>query len=286
MNDRITLKKFMHFPLTKIIAGILAVGGSVALGVWISESASGTQPPSDLTITVSSITEILFAFLSYILFSRLYEKRQVKELSPANALKYISTGLLTGLGLQSLVISVLYFAGGYAVISVNPISYVIPALMFSLTAGFVGEVLLRGILFRITEESLGTFNTVILFALLFVAMHSGGKDATFLSVAATSLQAGFLLSSVYVYSRSLWLPIMLHFAWDFAEPGIYGGINPGINVEKSLLTSKIDGTALFTGGTSGPGNSIQAAIFCLIAGMLFLYFAKRRNNFIKPYWKK
>ena len=36
----------------------------------------------------------------------------------------------------------------------------------------------------------------------------------------------------------LWLPIFLHFAWDFAEPGVFGAINPGITIDQSLLTSK------------------------------------------------
>jgi len=33
-----TLKKIIHFPLTKIIIGILVVAGSVALGEWLSKS--------------------------------------------------------------------------------------------------------------------------------------------------------------------------------------------------------------------------------------------------------
>ena len=81
------------------------------------------------------------------------------------------------------------------------------------------------------------------------------------------------------------MPVFLHFAWDFAEPGIYGGINPGITIEKSLFTSNFTGPELLTGGQFGPGNSIQAAMFCLIAGLIFLWLAKRKNNFIKPDWK-
>jgi membrane protease YdiL (CAAX protease family) len=116
-------------------------------------------------------------------------------------------------------------------------------------------------------------------------LHSGTKGATFLSVLSTGIQAGFLLSSAYIFSRSLWLPIFLHFAWDFTEPGIYGAINPGNTIDASLFTSKITGPQLLTGGELGPQNSIQSAIFCLITGLLFLWLAKQKNNFTKPYWK-
>jgi len=102
----------------------------------------------------------------------------------------------------------------------------------------------------------------------------------------TALEAGFLISTVYVFSRSLWLPIFFHFAWDFVEPGIWGAINPGNLIDQSLFTSKITGPLYLTGGAMGPQSSIQGIIFCLITGFFFLWLAKRRNRFIKPQWKK
>jgi hypothetical protein len=99
------------------------------------------------------------------------------------------------------------------------------------------------------------------------------------------MQAGFMLPAAYVFSRSLWLPIFLHFSWDFAEPGIFGGINPSTSITQSLFTSKITGSSLLTGGQTGPQDSLQSLILCLLTGVLFLLLAKRKNNFIKPNWQ-
>src|SRR6266496_1731741 len=288
MNNQITLKKIIHFPLTKIIIGILVVGGSVAVfGEWISRSLlDKTQLTNELKNVIVGIIGVSVALLSYILLFRFYEKRQIREIKLAAFGKNALTGFLAGLILQSLVILVIYLAHGYSIIRVNPVSFLVPAFTSALTAGFVAEILIRGIIFRLTEEKLGTLIALIISASIFGLLHAGNKEATFLSVLSTTIQAGILLSAVYVFSRSLWLPIFLHFAWDFAEPGIYGGVNPGISIEKNLFTSKITGSELLTGGQFGPGNSIQAAIFCLITGLLFLWSAKRKNNFIKPYWKK
>jgi uncharacterized protein len=287
MNYQAALLKTLHFFLTRMIIGIAVVAGSVALveitGRYLLDK---TQTAGELKNAIVGIADAGVALVSYILLFRFYEKREIKELSWATFWKNALIGFLAGLVLQSLMILVIYLAGGYSILLTNPVSFLLPGFITSLTAGFVAEILIRGIIFRLTEEKFGTIVALIISASLFAVIHSGHKEATLLSVLSTTIQAGILLSAVYVFSRSLWFSIFLHFAWDFAEPGIYGGINPGISIDKSLFTSKITGAELLTGGQFGPGNSIQAAIFCLIAGLFFLWMAKRRNNFIKPYWKK
>jgi hypothetical protein len=105
---------------------------------------------------------------------------------------------------------------------------------------------------------------------------------TLVSVLSTAIQAGLLLSAAYAFTRSLWFVIFFHFAWDLTEPGIYGGINPGNRVESSLLTSKISGPDLLTGGILGPQNSIQSLLFCLITSFIFITLARKRKNWKKP----
>ena len=189
-------------------------------------------------------------------------------------------GFLTGMILQSLFILIIYLAGGYHITGINPVKSMVPAFTTALTAGFVAEIILRGIIFRITEEKYGTVIALIISILIFAIIHGGSKGSTFLSVIATTMEAGFLLSASYVYSRNLWLPIFLHFAWDFVEPGIFGGINPGNTVGESLFTSNITGSVIISGGHAGPQNSLQAVFICLITGLIFLSIAKRENNII------
>jgi membrane protease YdiL (CAAX protease family) len=106
-----------------------------------------------------------------------------------------------------------------------------------------------------------------------------------MSVGATAMQAGLLIPAAYVFSRNLWLPIFLHLGWDFAEPGIFGGINPSSSLTQGLFTSKIAGNSLFTGGETGPQDSLTSLLICLLLGVIFLSLAKRKNNWINPYWK-
>lgn len=89
-----------------------------------------------------------------------------------------------------------------------------------------------------------------------------------------------------MYSRNLWFPIALHFAWNFTQSGIYGAITSGNEKTSSLIVSKIQGSAWITGGEFGPEGSIQALLFCLIATIIVLALSQKENKIIKPYWKK
>jgi uncharacterized protein len=279
MTNQTALQKISNFFITKIIIGIIVVGGSVALTEWSGRSLLNKTPlTDDVKNIIIAITESIIALMSYILLFRVYEKRQIKELSLSTFGKHALMGFLAGLILQSLFILIIYISGGYVVTHVNPASFLLPGFTTALIAGFVAEIIIRGIIFRFTEEKTGTVTALIILMLLFALMHLNAAGATVLSVLCTATQAGLLLSAAYVYTRSLWFTIFLHFAWDFAEPGIYGAINPGNTIEKSLFTSKISGPELLTGGQFGPQNSIQSLIFCLAAAILFLWLARRKKN--------
>jgi len=137
-----TLKNIIYFPLTKIILSVLVVAGSVALGEWISRSLlDKIQIQDDFKNLITAIIDVLMALLSYILLFRSYEKRNITELSFESSLKNSVIGFLAGFILQSLLILVIYIAGGYSITRVNPVSFLLPACTTALSAGFVAEII-------------------------------------------------------------------------------------------------------------------------------------------------
>jgi uncharacterized protein len=279
-------KKILSFFLTKIIIGIAAI----AVTVMFIETVLRTllekiKLSGELTNGIIDIAEAVTSVLVYIFLFSWYEKRKITELSSSSFGSNANLGFFTGFLLQSTFIFIIFLAGGYAIIQVNPFSYMIPSFTMALTAGFVAEIIIIGIVFRLIEKQFGTTIAIIIMFLLFIIAHSGVKDGNIVSLLATSVVAGLLLPAAYVFSRNLWLPIFLHFAWDFTEPGIYGAINPSISVTKSLFDSRISGPRLLTGGPLGPQNSVQALIISLVLGSLFLWLASRKNNII-PFRKR
>ncbi len=280
------MQKFLQFFLIKIIIGIAAIVAVVfitqTLGQALFTKTSLSENEQNFVLALANSG---LALAVYIFLFRVYEKRKITELSTSNLFSFASIGFVSGFVLQSLFVLIIFLFAEYSILHLNAINAVMPAFNASLTAGFVAELLIVGVFFRLMEEKLGTEIALIILIIIFAIIHANAKNATWLSVVNTALQSGIMLPATYIVSRSLWFTIFMHFAWDFAEPGIYGGINPGNNINESLLTSKISGSDIITGGLNGPQNSIQSFIICLIVSVILLSIAKRKNKFIKTSWK-
>jgi membrane protease YdiL (CAAX protease family) len=276
------IQKVLHFFLTKMIVGIAVIVSLVVCVEWLHSLILDKTNLSDgAKALIVAVAEAFIATTGYIFLFRVYDKRRIHELSAALFIDNTVKGFLTGIILQSLFILIIYLAGTFFVVNVNPVSTMISPFAFALTAGFVAEIIIIGIVFRLLEDQTGTEMALVIFIILFAVLHVNAKGATVTSVGATAIHAGFMLPAAYVFSRNLWLPIFLHFGWDFAEPGIFGGLNPSSSLTRGLLTSKIAGNSLLTGGETGPQDSLSSIVLCLLLGLIFLFLAKRKNNLMK-----
>lgn len=89
---------------------------------------------------------------SYWIFYSKYEKRVITELSASRIGKKLLAGIITATVLQCLTILAIYSYGGFKIIAVNPISILIISFTVAFTVAIIEEMMLRGIVFRITEE--------------------------------------------------------------------------------------------------------------------------------------
>jgi membrane protease YdiL (CAAX protease family) len=279
-------KRIFYFPLTRIIIGLVACVAAVKIGQkGLNKLLDYTAISHEYKNLVSVLAVAVIVLLVYINLYKYYEKRKINELSTDKLAKDLVTGLLLGFVLQSLTIWVIYLNKEFAVISVNSIAYLLPSLGM-VTAAIFEEVLFRGILFRITEEKLGSYIALIISAFIFGALHLLNPNSTLISGLAIAIEAGLLLGAAFIYARNLWFPIAIHFAWNFTQSGIYGASTSGGIVTKSLLTSKIAGPVIFSGGQFGPEASVQAVLFCSVATVILMVLNHRQNKIIKPYWAK
>lgn len=279
--------KILHFPLTKIIIGFLIVAGLAGgsqMGVGkLLENLVGNKEITDL---ISALVVALVALGSYWLLFKLYEKRKIDEIGTSCLGKNLLTGISLGFGLMTATILVIYFSGSYTVLALNSISYLLPALALAISSAVLEEILFRGIVFRIIEEKLGSYLALTFSALIFGLMHLLNPNSSLWIAIGLSIQAGLLLGVLYMYSRNLWLPIGVHFAWNFTLGGVWGAPVSGLQLEKSLITSALKGNELVTGGAFGPEGSVQATFFCLLATSLFFIPCLRAGKVLKPFWIK
>lgn len=286
MNKKSIGQKILHFPLTKIIIGFIVVTGvfsiSKNLQGGIFQTDTLTKDSINLIVTIIST---LLSVAAYIYLYRFYEKRKITEFSTKGIGRNLTFGILLGLILQSLTILVIYLKGGYSIVSINPILYIIPPFAMAFSSAIFEETLFRGIIFRIVEEKLGSYIALIISAIIFGAIHLANPNSSLSAGIGLAIQAGLLLGAAYIYSRSLWFPIAIHFAWNFTQSAIFGANVSGNAISKTLITSDISGAEWFTGGQFGPEGSIQATVFCLIATIILLILSHKKGKIIKPFWK-
>jgi uncharacterized protein len=281
------ISKFIHFPVIRIIVGLVLCLVVIFIGQLSAQLLlKGTSLDQDYKDIITGVWMALLVLFTYILLFRYYEKRAISELSLKKFWINAGLGFLLGLILQSLVILVIWIAGGYQVLSLNPVSFLLPAFAVGITSAIFEEILIRGILYRITEESLGTIWALVISSLIFGFLHLANKSSSLYSAFAIAIEAGLLLGVSYVYSKNLWMPIALHFSWNFAEAGIYGANLSGNVLSKSLITSRFSGSELISGGAFGPENSIQAIFLGLIAAVIIFGIARKQNKLVLPYWKR
>lgn len=287
MDKKNSLQKILYFPLTKIIIGALVCGVVLSVGkLLMGKILDLTALDTEVKKLITGIVVAIFVIVSYTYLFKFYEKREVKEFSSNGLFKSLTIGIVLGVLLQSFTILVIYLKGGYSIVSINPILFLVPPLTMAFTSAIFEELLMRGILFRITEEKLGSYFALFISAILFGAMHLGNPNSSLIATIGLAIQAGLLLASAYIYSRNLWFPIAIHFAWNFTQTAIFGANVSGATISKTLITSKIEGAEWFTGGQFGPEGSIQATAFCFIATVILLILSYKEGKIISPYWRK
>lgn len=243
--------------------------------------------PWQVTSLARTVTVAGAAHVAYLGYVRFVEQRPAVELSWADAPRELGQGALVGLGLLTGTVAALAAIGFYRVEAVNAWTVLIPAFAVAVQAAYIEELLFRGVLLRILDESLGTGLALAISAALFGIVHLGTPNATLYTALAVSLEAGLLLGAAYVLTRRLWLPIGIHFAWNFLQAGVFGGTRTAEALGvRSLLDARVTGPDLLSGGGSGLDGSVFAVTLCLGVAVALLVLAHRRGHFKPPFWLK
>ena len=223
--------------------------------------------------------EGLLSIVGYLLFVRVIEKRKATELSLYRA-SLLPLGAFVGLVWFSLLMLMLYVARHYEISGVGFPNRVFSAIIFALGTAIWEEVTFRGLLFRVTEQTFGTWIGVLVSAVAFGAVHGLNPNASLAASIAIILESGVLLAAAYFATRTLWLPIGLHFGWNFAEDFIFGVRTSGHAARPAIVEGTLTGSPLWTGGVYGLESSIWAIAMASIMSAILIVVAVRRGEIV------
>ncbi len=269
----------MANPIVRIIVAILFVAIPFAI----------VSTPLNLFVTdkpLRSLGALLLAAVvlcAYGAYVRVVEKRPVTELSRPGALREISLGLALGALLFSATVGILAALGVYRITGNNGWPIMLLSVPGFIMTGVLEETVIRGIVFRILEKSLGSWLALGISAAIFGLLHLLNPGATLLDAAAISTEAGVLLAAAFMLTRRLWLCMGVHIAWNFTQGGVFSVAVSG-GQSKGLLQSRMVGPDWLTGGAFGAEASVVALSLCVAAGILLITLAIRTGNVVRPPW--
>jgi uncharacterized protein len=255
----------------------LAVVAAIALAGSTLVTAVAWNPP--LTLIVGLVTAAA-ALLGYRWVVRRTEHRATDELSRAGAVSALARGTLIGVALFASVILNIAFLDGYRVLGWGSPAGAIALVGFMAAAAVTEELIFRGILFRIVEQWTGTWIALVLTAALFGMAHLFNPHATVWGALAIAVEAGAMLAAAYAATRTLWLPIGLHFGWNCAAGAIFSTEVSGNDTPDGLLHAVMSGPTALTGGEFGPEGSVYAVLFATVLTVGFLWLAHRRGRIV------
>lgn len=280
MSEPSRMRRVIAHPLSRIVLFLLMFG-FMAFGVhlvvvqlgWAAKSAPQAQ-----RIAAHLLRQVLPAIVAYLILVRLVERRRPEELAAAKLLPHGLAGFAAGALLLGSVFAVLGLAGAYRIIDVNPgVDWAMGVLVIGLGAGISEEIVFRGVIFRISDESLGLWPALAISALFFGGVHMGNPGATLWTSAAIAVEAGILLGMVYHVTRSLAACIGVHMAWNLFEGTVFGSPVSGVATRESLLVPQFSGPDWLTGGSFGIEGSVVTVALCLAAAAALRVAQRRRQ---------
>jgi hypothetical protein len=135
------------------------------------------------------------------------------------------------------------------------------------------EATFRGYPFQRLVESITPASAIALTSALFGLMHLKNPHHTAISTVNTML-VGVPLAIAYLRTRSLWMPIGIHFIWNFLMGFVMGLPVSGITFPARVLQAEVHGAVWLTGGDYGPEGGLMATLIILLA-TVYVTLSKR-----------
>ena len=195
-------------------------------------------------------------------------------------------GLALGAGACLVVVGVLVLVGARRFTGVDAdYSWVYPFFRIGVVAGVAEEIMFRGIIHRLVESHWGTWVALAVSSLAFGGVHLTNPDATIWGAVAIAVEAGLMFGTLYTLTRSLWLVIGVHAAWNVVQGPVLGSVVSGADLfGAGWFTSEPSGPDWLSGGALGIEASPVAVVVWLIVAVWAIRKIVREGRVIAPFW--
>jgi membrane protease YdiL (CAAX protease family) len=250
---------------------------------WIRSALSLTGP---MPVIISLGIDLIVVTSAIYITRRFFDRRSFVSLG-LYLNKQALPDIVLGIGIAFVVMSVVYlieYSLGWLTFKSFAWQTESSSEVFSQTlrdfvvyahAGFKEELIYRGYVLQTLISGLNLFWGVAISSLYFGIDHLSNPNSTWMSAAGIFIIALFFVYG-YIRTGQLWLPIGLHFGWNFFENAFFGFPVSGFD-RPGLFHINISGPNLWTGGAFGPEAGLLMIPVCLIGTWLVNIFTKGRT---------
>ena len=245
-----------------LLSVILLFGAFVLSGVVVGTILPTFKVHPDPLVAVfwQSLVGLVAVIATFKLMTAVFERRPLGSMGLAfhsRWLKELGHGLAMGAVMLFAAVSLEWICGFVRFTFVpHPVLQAgsFTTAMFLVAATFE-ETVFRGYPFQRLVESITPAGAVGITAALFGLAHLGNPHPTWISTLNTALVA-IPFCIAYLRTRSLWMPIGMHFIWNFLMGFFLGLPVSGILLPACVLTAHVQGPVWLTGGDYGPEGSV------------------------------
>lgn len=284
-KDRPVWQKILDHPLVSLLAGVVLFLLAIAIAAYIAGHLLPPIAGFTPNMTFDLVCAVLLVLLYKLVIRHLGEHPR-DDLRARGALRPLSIGLAAGAAIFSLIVGIAALLGVYHLRGPGDFSDLLPQLILSAIFPAISEeMLFRGILFRWIEEFGGSWAALLLTSAFFGAAHLANPHASPIAAVGIAFEAGVMLGAAYMLTRSMWLPIGIHAAWNFVQGEVFDIPVSGTPVH-GMVVAHLSGPPLLTGNGFGLEASPIAMTIATLFGLALLYLAARRGEVMKPRWAR
>jgi uncharacterized protein len=202
---------------------------------------------------------------------------------PIRVDKYTKIDVLAGLAITTIAMfSIFIVSLLMGVIEVREVSFdaknfVYYTGLIFLSAGYeelVFRCIILTILIKIFKKP---WIALLITSIYFGYVHLDNDHATLLSAFSNGL-GGIMYGLAFIYTRKIWFPWALHFAWNYVQAPILGFPVSGFEVKGILQLNLLDHTWI-SGGLYGPeGGIIGILSRFLVIALIILWYKRSRKD--------
>ena len=281
IDARPTWRKVIDFPLVTMILATLVF---ILTGLVAGFTARFIHDP---TGSEQTVWKLIFAALLIVVYKLVIARMgEIKrdDLRGSGAVRDLSVGLGVGAGIMVVIAAIAAVLKVYSITGPGDTINLFPEIVaMGVFPAISEEIMFRGIFFRWLEELGGSWFALALTSAFFGLAHLYNPGATPLTSFFIAVEAGIRLGAAYMLTRSLWLPLGLHAAWNLTQGEVLDVSVSGIQVD-GLVTAQVQGPQILSGGPFGFEGSILGLIFATGVGLWFLVRAIRKGEVMRPWW--